>query len=385
MATVTTSDLVPGLDDLTPDPDAEAVRALVRQMLADHCPEERVRELMETGDGHDPGLWLRMATEIGLQSLLVPEVYGGAGATPREMLTVSEELGAALYPGPFLASAVLATSVLLAVGDGGANQRLLPGLVDGSRIATLAVAEQGTSWRADEVHAEATLEGTGWRISGRKAWVLDGHLTDLLLVAARTGAGVSLFEVPGDSTRVTRTPRATLDQTRRLADVELTNAPATLLGAEGGAGAAIDAAVDLSCLAIAAEQLGGARRCLEQTVAYAKTRTQFGRPIGAFQAVKHRCADMLVHVERATSALRYAGYSAAIRGDEELAVLAPLVKSTCSETYLFVAGQCIQLHGGIGFAWEHSAHLHLKRAQFDATLLGDVRTQRELLATRIGL
>jgi alkylation response protein AidB-like acyl-CoA dehydrogenase len=382
---MTSSDLVPGLDDLTPDPDAEALRASVRQLLTEHSPEVRVRELMETGDGHDPGLWRRMATGIGLQSLLVPEVYGGAGASPRELFTVAEELGAALYPGPFLASAVLATSALLALADDSANQRLLPGLAAGARIATLAVAERGNSWRADEVQADATPDGAGWRISGHKGWVLDGHLTDVLLVAARTGSGVSLFEVAGDATGVTRTLRSTLDQTRRLAEVQLTDAPATLIGEAGGAGPAIDAAVDLGCLAIAAEQLGGARRCLEQTVAYGKARTQFGRPIGSFQAVKHRCADMLVHVERATSALRYAGCSAATRGDEELAVLAPLVKATCSETYLFVAGQCIQLHGGIGFAWEHAAHLHLKRAQFDATLLGDVRTQRELLATRIGL
>jgi alkylation response protein AidB-like acyl-CoA dehydrogenase len=209
------------------------------------------------------------------------------------------------------------------------------------------------------------------------------------LVAAKTGSntgsGVSLFEVAADAAGLTRTLRATLDQTRRLAELDFAAVPATLLGPEGSASRALAPALDLGCLAIAAEQLGGAARCLTQTVEYARTRTQFGRPIGAFQAVKHRCADMFVQVERATSALRYAGYSAATRGDEELAVLAPMLKATCSEAYLYVAGQCIQLHGGIGFAWEHSAHLHLKRAQFDATLLGDVRTQRELLADRIGL
>jgi alkylation response protein AidB-like acyl-CoA dehydrogenase len=215
-------------------------------------------------------------------------------------------------------------------------------------------------------------------------FVLDGHVANLLVVAARTPAGLGLFAVEGDAPGLTRTPLATMDQTRKQARLELAGTPGRLIGADGGASAGLSRTLDLAAVALAAEQVGGAQRCLDMSVEYAKERVQFGRPIGSFQAIKHKCADMLLEVESAKSAAYYAGWAAAESSDE-LPVVASLAKAYCSDAYFHAAAENIQIHGGIGFTWEHDAHLYFKRAKSSELLLGDPTYHRELLAQRIGL
>ncbi|HYI61095.1 MAG TPA: acyl-CoA dehydrogenase, partial [Acidimicrobiales bacterium] len=213
---------------------------------------------------------------------------------------------------------------------------------------------------------------------------LDGHTASLILVAARTPKGVSLFAVDGDASGLTRTALQTMDQTRKQAKVEFSNTPARLIGTEGEGGSALGKTLDLAAVALAAEQVGGAQKCLEMAVEYAKVRVQFGRPIGSFQAIKHKCADMLLEVESAKSAAYYAGWAAAEDSDE-LPVVASLAKAYCSDAYFHAAAENIQIHGGIGFTWEHPAHLYFKRAKSTELLFGDPTYHRELLAQRIGL
>jgi alkylation response protein AidB-like acyl-CoA dehydrogenase len=215
-------------------------------------------------------------------------------------------------------------------------------------------------------------------------FVIDGHTANVVIVAARTDKGVSLFTVAGDANGLTRTPLSTMDQTRKQARLELSGVPARLLGTEGGGWDTLSRMLDLAAVALAAEQVGGAQKVLEMSVDYAKVRVQFGRPIGSFQAIKHKCADMLLEVESAKSAAYYAGWAAA-ELNEELPVVASLAKAYCSDAYFHAAAENIQIHGGIGFTWEHDAHLYFKRAKSSELLFGDPTYHRELLAQRIGI
>jgi alkylation response protein AidB-like acyl-CoA dehydrogenase len=257
-------------------------------------------------------------------------------------------------------------------------------MASGETIATLALTEDSGRWEPEAVTLSATATGDGWALNGHKNYVIDGHIADLVLVVGRTPAGVSLFGVKGESDGLARTPLATLDQTRKQARLEFTDTPAWLIGTDGGASPGLAKTLDLAAVALAAEQVGGAQRCLDSSVEYAKTRIQFGRPIGSFQAIKHKCADMLLEVESAKSAAYYAGWAAAEDSDE-LPVVASLAKSYCSEAYFHAAAETIQIHGGIGFTWEHPAHLYFKRAKSSELLLGDPSYHRELLAQRIGI
>ena len=227
-----------------------------------------------------------------------------------------------------------------------------------------------------------SADGDAWKISGTKMYVLDGHTASLLIVAARTDAGVSLFAVDGDAAGVTRTALSTMDQTRKQAKVELADASGRLIGTDGGGWAVLEQVLDLAAVALAAEQVGGAQACLDMAVQYAKDRVQFGRPIGSFQAIKHKCADMLLEVESAKSAAYYAGWAASELNDE-LPSVASLAKAYCSEAYFHAAAENIQIHGGIGFTWEHPAHLYFKRAKSSELLFGDPTYHREQLAQRI--
>ncbi len=362
----------------------EELRRSVRRFLEDKSPETEVRRLMATAEGYDPAVWSQMADQLGLQSLAIPEEYGGAGFSFVELVVVLEEMGAALLCAPYFSSAVLAANALLTSGDDEAKARHLPGIASGETIATLALTEDAGRWDVDSVELAATAAGDGWTLDGHKSFVLDGHIASLVLVAARTPGGVSLFAVEGDAPGLTRTPLATMDQTRKQARLEFAGTPATLVGTEGGAAAGLATTLDLAAVALAAEQVGGAQRCLDTSVEYAKTRIQFGRPIGSFQAIKHKCADMLLEVESAKSAAYYAGWAAA-EGSDELPVVASLAKSYCSEAYFHAAAEMIQIHGGIGFTWEHPAHLYFKRAKSSELLFGDPTYHRELLAQRIGI
>jgi len=367
----------------------EELRASVRRFLADRAPLSRVRELMEGGET-DWTVWEQAGSQLGLQGLAIPEAYGGAGFSFAEQAIVLEEFGAALYGGPYLASAVLAATALLASPDEGARRELLPPIASGRAVATLAFTEDGGSWDPGTIRLSAVKDGEAWRLDGHKSFVLDGATAGLILVAAATDAGLSLFAVKGDGevggrpAGLSRAALPALDQTRQLARLEFAGVTGRLIGSPGDGAAVLDRALDVAAIALAAEQLGGAQRALDMAVEYAKIRRQFDRPIGSFQVIKHRCADLLLEVESLRSAVGYA--AAAVAEDSpEIPVLASLVKAYASETYFHVAAENIQIHGGIGFTWEHDAHLYFKRAKASELFLGDGAYHRERLATRIGL
>lgn len=362
----------------------DQLREFVRGFLEEKSPEQAVREQMATERGYDPEVWSQMAEQMGLQAIAIPEEYGGQGFSFVELSIVLEEMGRALLCAPYFSSVVLAANTLLLSGDEEAKKAHLPGIASGETIATLALTEENGRWDESGVTMQATAAGDGWTLDGVKSYVLDGHTADLVLTAARTDAGVSLFAVAGDAEGLTRTPLSTMDQTRKQARLEFAGTPATLIGTEGEGWSVLERVLDLAAVALAAEQVGGAQKCLEMSVEYAKVRVQFGRPIGSFQAIKHKCADMLLEVESAKSAAYYGAWCAAEMNDE-LPQVASLAKSYCSEAYFHAAAENIQIHGGIGFTWEHPAHLYFKRAKSSELLFGDPAYHRELLAQRIGI
>ena len=362
----------------------EELRRITRQFLESKSPETEVRRLMETTEGYDPKVWSQMANELGLQSLVIPEEFGGQGFTYVELTVVLEEMGRALLCAPYYATVVLAANTLIHSGDEAAKKDLLPGIASGETIATVAFTEPNGKWDETGIEATATQSGDGWTIDGTKMFVLDGHVANLIIVAARTADGVSLFTVDGDASGLTRTALATMDQTRKQAKLELAGVTARLLGDQGKGWDVLGRVLDLAAVGLAAEQVGGAQRVLEMSVEYAKDRVQFGRPIGSFQAIKHKCADMLLEVESAKSAAYYAAWCAAELNDE-LPEVACLAKAYCSEAYFHSAAENIQIHGGIGFTWEHPAHLYFKRAKSSELLFGDPTYHRELLAQRLGI
>jgi alkylation response protein AidB-like acyl-CoA dehydrogenase len=362
----------------------EELRRIVRQFLESKSSEAEVRRLMETTEGYDPAVWSQMANELGLQSLVIPEEFGGQGFSYVELVVVLEEMGRRLLCAPYFSTVALATNLLLHAGDDAAKKELLPGIAAGDTIATVAFTEESGRWDEAGITMEAAASTDGFKLNGTKMFVLDGHTANVVLVAARTGAGVSVFQVAGDAAGLTRTPLATMDQTRKQAKLEFNDVGAKLIGTDGAGWAAIERMLDLAAVALAAEQVGGGQFVLEMAVQYAKDRVQFGRPIGSFQAIKHKCADMLLEVESAKSAAYYAGWCAAELNDE-LPSVASLAKAYCSEAYFHAAAENIQIHGGIGFTWEHPAHLYFKRAKSSELLFGDPTYHRELLAQRIGI
>ena len=361
----------------------EQLRQFVRSFLEDKSPESAVRELMETEKGYDDAVWKQMAEQLGLQSLVIPEEYGGQGFTFVELGVVLEEMGRALLCAPYF-SGMLASQAILHSGDEDAKKAHLPGIASGETVAALAFTEESGKWDEAGITLQASEADGGHTLSGTKSFVIDGHIADLLVVAARSGAGVSLFTVSGDAAGVTREALNTMDQTRKQAKVTFDSTPATLIGAEGAGWDTMTTVLDLAAIALAAEQVGGAQFVLDMAVQYAKDRVQFGRPIGSFQAIKHKCADMLLEVESAKSAAYYGLWCAAELNDE-LPSVASLAKAYCSEAYFHAAAENIQIHGGIGFTWEHPAHLYFKRAKSSELLFGDPAYHREMLAQRIGL
>ncbi|UNT00480.1 acyl-CoA/acyl-ACP dehydrogenase [Streptomyces tubbatahanensis] len=350
-------------------PEQEALRSAVRALLARH---------------EGAAAWRPLTEQIGVAGLLVPEEYGGAGCGARESAVVLEELGRALSPAPCLGSAVVAVRALLASGDAAACARLLPGIADGTTVASLAWAEDG-SWDPAALRGEATQHAEGnWRITAAKEHVLDGSDADVVLVAARTRSGVSLFEVAARDGGLRREALVTMDQTRSLARLAFDGAEGRLIGADGDGARVLAHVLDHACTALAAEQVGAAEHCLQRTVAYAGQRVQFGRPIGSFQAVKHRLADAYVLVESARSA----ALGAAVAADADapdLTLHAAAAKSACSEALTAVAGEMIQLHGGIGITWEADAHRYFKRAHGAAQLFGPPAWHRQRLLAELGL
>ncbi len=362
----------------------EELRKTVRQFLEAKSAEDAVREQMETDAGYDTAVWSQMGEQMGLQGLIVPEEFGGSGYGYVELGIVLEEMGRSLLCAPFFSTVVLAANTLIHSGDEAAKAAHLPGIAAGETIATVAFTEPSGKWDESGITLEASGSGSDFTLNGTKMFVLDGHTANLIIVAARTAKGVSLFTVAGDAAGLTRTALSTMDQTRKQAKLEFSNTPATLLGAEGEGWTILSTVLDLAAVGLAAEQVGGAQKVLEMAVEYAKVRVQFGRPIGSFQAIKHKCADMLLEVESAKSAAYYGMWCAAEMNDE-LPSVASLAKAYCSEAYFHATAENIQIHGGIGFTWEHPAHLYFKRAKSSELLFGDPTYHRELLAQRIGI
>jgi len=362
----------------------EELRAVVRKFMATHSDEAHVRAQIDSDLGYDTGVWKLMADQLGVQSIAIPEEYGGAGFGFGELSVVLEEAGRALLCSPLFSTVVLAATTLLQSGDTAAAQEYLPGIAEGRTVATVALIEQNGRWSEDGVQTVAEPDGADFRITGTKPFVLDGAQADLVIVAARTDAGTSLFTVDTKDSGVEATALHTLDQTRRMATLTVTGAPGKLLGVDGQGWEVLRRVLDIAAAGLACEQVGGAARVLESTVDYVKVREQFGRPIGSFQAVKHKLADMLVELESARSAAYYAT-SAVESGSPDLSLAASIAKTYCSTAYYHIAAESIQLHGGIGFTWEHPAHLYFKRAKGSETLLGSPAHHRELIAQRLGM
>ena len=362
----------------------DELRKTVRAFLDSKSPETAVREQMETETGFDPAVWSQMGEQMGLQGLAIPEEFGGSGYGFIELVVIFEEMGRRLLPAPYFSTVALAATTLLHSGDDAAKKAHLPGIASGETIATLAFTEPSGRWDAEGITTPATTSGDGWTITGTKSYVLDGHTADLVLVAARTAAGISLFSVDGGAAGLTRTSLSTMDQTRKQAKLEFADTPARLIGTDGGGWDTLSTVLDLVAVGLAAEEVGGAQKVLDMAVEYAKVRVQFGRPIGSFQAIKHKCADMLLEVESAKSAAYYGMWCASEMNDE-LPSVASLAKAYCSEAYFHATAENIQIHGGIGFTWEHDAHLYFKRAKSSETYLGDATYHREQLAQRIGI
>ena len=372
------------MTDVAGQEELDGLRSGVRDFLAAKAGEEHVRRVVDDDSPYDEAVWSRMADELGLQSLALPAEHGGDGYGFVELQVVLEEMGRALLPSAFLTTVVMAGSALVASGDAAAQAAYLPAIAAGKSTATVAVAEGDGSWATDGLYTTAEHTSDGWMLTGTKPLVIDGATAEILLVAARTAAGPSLFAVHGDADGVTRRPLRTLDPTRKIARVTFARTPAQLVGSEGAAGPVVERVVDLTATALAAEQVGGARACLEASAAYARDRRQFGRAIGSFQAVKHKCADMLARVELAqAAAVEAAGAAAGAPDSPPLGVTSAVAHVVCSEAYMFVAAENIQVHGGIGFTWEHPAHLYYRRAKASQLLLGGPAVYHERLLRRL--
>ena len=378
--------------DFTFNEEQEELRSIATSFLADNSAPEQVRQAMESELGYDLQLWKQIGAELGWTSVIIPEEYGGLGLSYVELIALMEVMGSALLCAPFFSSVCLGGNALLVGGTEEQKQQHLPGIAEGETRATLATTEASGRWDAAGIAATARKDGGDYVLDGKKTFVPDGHCADLLVVAARREGtsgeeGISLFVVPADSPGVERRALPTMDQGRRQAEIALSGVrvPASaLMGDEGAGWAPLEKTLQLAAVALSAEQVGGAQRCLDTAVEYAKERVQFGRPIGSFQAIKHKCADMLVEIESARSAAYYAGWAASA-DPEELLIVAPLAKSYCSEAYFSAAAETIQVHGGIGFTWEHDAHLYFKRAKSDELMFGTPAAWRAVLADRLGL
>jgi alkylation response protein AidB-like acyl-CoA dehydrogenase len=371
----------------------DMLRQTARAFLEEHCPTTFVRHMMEDDNGYSADLWKEMA-ELGWLGLAFPEAYGGQGLGFVDLTVILEEMGAALLPSPFLSTVILAGQTILLGGSEAQKKAYLPKIAEGALIATLAMTEPAGRFDAEGITAvKATPQGAGFRITGTKLFVPDAHIAELLVVAARTketddkSAGISLFLVEGNSPGVSTTLLKTMDQTRKQCEVVFDNVQVgrdRLLGTLDQGWPILQKVLNLATVSLCAEMVGGAQRVLDLSVSYAKERVQFGRPIGSFQAIKHKCAEMMLQVESAKSAAYYAAW--AVDEDVPEAPLAvSMAKAYCSDAYRNTAGEGIQVHGGIGFTWEHDMHLYFKRAKYAEFTFGDATYHRELVAQGLNL
>ena len=351
-----------------------------RALLARECGPGRVRELMGTETAHDDGLWQSLADQ-GWTGLVVPEEQGGLGLGLVEMAAVAEEMGRACLPGAFL-STLFAAALVGRAGNAGQRAKYLEPTAAGELKATVALLEEGASWDADAVRLGASRAGGSLTLNGRKLFVPDAGVADVLVCVARDGDALALLPVGRGAEGLTIRPMPSMDATRKLYEVVfegVTVAEGDALGADGDARGALRGALEAATAVLCAEMVGGMQWVLDTTVEYAKTRQQFGRPIGSFQAVQHMCADMLLLTESARSAAYYAAW-ALTEDDPAARTAVSVAKAYCSDAYREVANRGVQVHGGIGFTWEHDLQLYYKRSKSSETLFGDATFHRERLA-----
>ena len=365
------------------------LRRSAREFLAKECSPKVVRRIMESEDGYDPALWKKIS-DLGWTALGIPEQYGGVG-TFLDLVVVLEEAGRALLPGPFFSTMGLAVPVLVEAGTEAQKKEALGAIAEGSARATLAFTEPAGRWDADGVALKATQSGGGWRLDGVKTFVPDANTADHIAVVARSRGegeeGLTLFLVKGRPKGMVVKPLETMDMTRRWSEVRFDGVQldaGSVMGAPDKAWPALKRALEWATAALCAEMVGGVQKVLETSTEYAKTRHQFGKPIGIYQAVSHRIADMLVLSESGRSATYYAAW--AVEADApDRSLAASMAKAYVSDAYRKVAGDGIQVHGGIGFTWEHDMHLYFKRAKSSEVTLGDATYHRELVAQALDL
>lgn len=355
--------------------------AAISGLLRDECTEHDVRRVMATDEAFDRELWRKLAAQ-GVTGLLVDSEFGGVGLGALELEAVAEATGAALLPAPFLSSAVLASALIGAAGTEADKRRLLPGLVEGTSVATVAVTGSRGTWAPEGVAVRASSEtGPDYTLTGNAHYVIHGQVADVILVVARIDGGFGVFRTAPDADGFERTAATVFDPTVPLSTYTFDATPARRIGTAGWE--AVQEALDLASIALAGEQVGGARRIFDITVDYLKTRIQFGRPIGSFQALKHMAADLLLQVESATSAAQHAAAEQAC-GSEKASGAIALAGFVCADAYHTTAMSAIQMHGGIAFTWEHPAHLFLRRARTGLHLLGSSELHRERYLTSKG-
>jgi alkylation response protein AidB-like acyl-CoA dehydrogenase len=367
----------------------EQFRSAIRRFLNDKSPTTEVRRLMNTAEGYDRATWLQLSEQLALPGIHVPEQYGGAGFGMVELCIVTEEFGRTLFSAPYFSTAVLAANAILNAGTERQKSHLLPDLASGVALATLAITELDGQWDPFEIELVATPVADSYILNGTKSYVVDGLVSDMLIVAGRApatigGEGLALFALDAKADGVERRPLESMDATRKLARIDFHGATAELLGNLDDGAKSIVRTLDQAAIALANEMVGGAQALLDSAVEYSKLRVQFGRTIGSFQAIKHKCADMLLDVELAKSAAYYAAQAAAVE-DPEWPALASLAKAAASETYLRTAIESIQIHGGIGFTWDNDTHLWFKRAKSSEVFLGQPNYHREHLMQRWGV
>jgi alkylation response protein AidB-like acyl-CoA dehydrogenase len=361
-------------------PEQVQLRSAVAKFCAENFDEQTVRRLMESDPPFDAKVWARLGTDLGVLGLSVPEADGGVGGSLVDQAVAVEELGASLACGPVFGTVFLAIPALVAASSGPVRDALLPELVEGRRTAAFAVADRAGAFDPAVVAVTAAHSGEQWTtLTGTVERVVDGGAADDLLVAANGPDGVALFAVEAAAPGVDRTSLMTLDLTRPQATVAFSGAPARLVADPGEAQRVIEHALQVGSALLAVEQVGAAQHLLDLSVEYVKARLQFGRPIGSFQAVKHRLADLLVDLEHARSAAYHAIW-ALTDGSDDPALAASIAQATASAAFARVATDTIQVHGGIGFTWEHQAHLYFKRATTDAALLGTPEQHRSRIA-----
>jgi len=362
----------------------EMLRDAAKRFLADNCDTKFVRRMMADGSAHDPDFWQKLVG-LGWPGLLIPEQYGGQAGTFLDMTVIAEEAGKALIPGPFFTAAMLGVPTFIEGGSDAQKSEFLPKMAGGKFIATLAIAEAAGRFDAGGIELKATKRGKGYKLSGEKFFVPDAHVADAIIVAARTGRGkgeegITLLCVPANEKGITVTQLKTVDMTRRMCHVKFDNVAASeVIGAEGKGWSTLRRVLDIATAALSAEMVGTAQKALDISVDYAKTRVQFGKPIGSFQAVKHKCVDMMVAVENARSLTYYACWTVDERV-AEAATAVPMAKAYASDMAKNVTSEAIQVHGGIGFTWEHDMHLYHRRALAGEANLGNAPIHREVVA-----